>query len=85
MPTRWRSVAHRRALSCSSGLPSTVSVPRGSLEAVDAAQQRALAGAALADDRDHLARRDAEVDALEHLVRAVALAQAVMSTMPFQR
>ena len=37
-------------------------------QAVDAAQQRALARAALADDGDHLAARDLQVDALEHLV-----------------
>src|SRR5205823_4620582 len=47
------------------------------LEAVDAAKQRALARAALADDRNHLARLDGEVDALEHLVCAEALAQAL--------
>ena len=34
------------------------------LEQVDAAQERALAAAARADDRQHLAARDAEVDAL---------------------
>jgi hypothetical protein len=44
-------------------------------EAVDAAQQRALARAALADDGDHLAAAHREVDALQHLVRAEALAQ----------
>ena len=43
------------------------------LQAVDAAQQRALAGAALADDGDDLARLDLDVDALEDLVVAEAL------------
>jgi hypothetical protein len=45
------------------------------LQPVDAAQQRALARAALADDGDHLAALHVQVDALEHLVGAVRLAQ----------
>ncbi len=44
------------------------------LEPVDASQQRRLARAALADDGDHLAAVDVEVDALEDLVCAEALA-----------
>ena len=44
------------------------------LEAVHAAQQGRLAGAALADDGDHLGPGDVEIDALEDLVVAVALA-----------
>jgi hypothetical protein len=45
------------------------------LESVDAAKQRALARAALADDDDDLAAGDVEVDPLEHLVDSEALAQ----------
>jgi hypothetical protein len=44
-------------------------------EPVDAAQQRALARAALADDGDDLAGPDLQVDALEHLVGAIGFAQ----------
>src|SRR5581483_2999502 len=47
------------------------------LEQVDAAQQRALAAAAAADDHEHLAGGDAEVDAVEHEVVAEALAHAL--------
>ncbi len=43
------------------------------LHEVDALQQRALAGAAGADDRDHLATRNRQRDPLEHLVAAIAL------------
>ncbi len=45
------------------------------LEQVDAAQERRLAGARSADDRDDLAGHDIEVDALEHLMLAEALAE----------
>src|SRR5882757_9637521 len=47
----------------------------GSLQAVDAAQQRALARAAGAADRDDFAGADGEVDRLQHLERAEALAK----------
>ena len=36
------------------------------LEAGDGAQQRGLAAAGRAEDRDELARRDGEVDAVQH-------------------
>jgi hypothetical protein len=45
------------------------------LQPVDAAQQRALARAALADDGDHFTTLHLQVDALEHLVGAIGLAQ----------
>src|SRR5215208_3139334 len=44
-------------------------------EVVDATQQRRLAGATGADDRDRLAGIDLQVDAFEHLVGAEALMQ----------
>src|SRR5687768_18066656 len=47
-----------------------------SLEHVDAAQQRRFARAGGADDRDRLSLRELAIDALEHLGRAIALAQA---------
>src|SRR6185437_1619604 len=47
------------------------------LEAVDAAQQRRLAGAGGPDQADDLVRVDRQRDALQHLVRAVALADVV--------
>ena len=51
-------------------------VARGRLlEIVDAAQQRRLARAARADDRQLLAPRDVDADALEDLQRAEALVQ----------
>jgi hypothetical protein len=43
------------------------------LQPVDAAQERALAGAGAADDRHHVALGDVERDAFEHLVGAKAL------------
>ena len=43
------------------------------LEQVDAAQERALPASARADDRQHLARGDLEVDPFEDLVVAEAL------------
>jgi hypothetical protein len=46
-----------------------------SLQPVDAAEQRALARAALADDGDHFARGGRQVDALEHFERTEALVQ----------
>ena len=49
------------------------------LQAVDTAQQRALARAALADDGDDLAGLHIQVDALEHLVRAIGFAQALQA------
>src|SRR6266404_6158969 len=48
----------------------------GSLQAVDAAQQRALAGAAGAADRDDLARLDVQVYRLQHREYAEALGEA---------
>jgi hypothetical protein len=45
------------------------------LEQVDAAQERALAGARAADHRDHVAVAGAERHALEHLERAETLVQ----------
>ena len=46
------------------------------LEARDQAQQRALAAAAAADDRDELAGGNMQVDAAQHLVVAEGFAQA---------
>src|SRR6516164_1410865 len=48
----------------------------GSLESVDAAQQRALTGSARAAHREHLAGRDGEADVLEHPQRTEALVEA---------
>src|SRR5262249_4373199 len=48
----------------------------GRLEQVDAAQQRALARAARAEDADHLASGDVEVDAAQDLEVAEALVDA---------
>ena len=45
------------------------------LEQVDAAQQRRLARAAGADDRDDIALVEVEIDALEHLGRTELLGQ----------
>src|SRR5205807_292695 len=45
-------------------------------QAVDAAQERALAAAGRADDGRHLAATDAERDAVQHSQRAVLLHQA---------
>ena len=42
-------------------------------QAVDAAQQRAFARPAAADNRDHFAHIDIQIDALEHVVIAVVL------------
>jgi hypothetical protein len=39
-------------------------------EAADDVEERRLAAAGVADDRDELAVRDVEVDAAEHLLRA---------------
>src|SRR5262249_8131279 len=49
----------------------------GPLEADDLAEQDRFALAALADDRQQLARSHREVDAREHLLRAVALADTL--------
>ena len=49
----------------------------GRLEQVDAAQQRALAGAARAEDADDFAFGDVEVDAFEDLELAEALVDAL--------
>src|SRR5207237_6190966 len=46
------------------------------LQAGDEAQQRALAAAALAHDRDELAGGDVQVDAAQHFIVAVGFAQA---------
>ena len=47
----------------------------GHLEPVEAAQHRRLARPGRADQRDHLAAADAQVDALQHLVVPERLAQ----------
>lgn len=47
------------------------------LEAVDAAQRRALAGARATDQHQHLAALDCEADAVQHLERAEALMDLV--------
>ncbi len=49
----------------------------GGFEKVDATQKRALARTAGADQADYIARLGLERDALEHLVVAVALVQAI--------
>ena len=50
---------------------------RGVLEEVQAAQEGALAGAGRPDEHDYLALVDLEVDALEHVVPAEVLLQAL--------
>jgi hypothetical protein len=45
------------------------------LQAVEGAQEGALARAAATDDGDHFAFLDGQVDALEHVVVAVILVQ----------
>ena len=49
--------------------------PRGRLQTREQAQQRALAAAAAADDRHEVARRDLEIDTLQHRTRAEILGQ----------
>ena len=67
------SSAQRRA-----GAPSSAQrAGAGAFQPGHQAQQRALAAAAAADDGDELARRDVQVDAAQHLARAVALGEAV--------
>ena len=51
---------------------SRIAPADGLLEARDGAQQRGLAAAGRAEDRDELARRDGKVDAMQHRRRAVA-------------
>src|ERR1700756_1485050 len=46
------------------------------LQMVDAAEQRALAGAGGAEQRDHLADPHRHLDAIEHDLLVIALAQA---------
>ena len=48
----------------------------GAVDAGDGLHQRRLAGAVVADQADHLAGRDGEVDAVQHVDRAKALADA---------
>ncbi|MNL62725.1 hypothetical protein D3C87_1867740 [compost metagenome] len=55
------------------------------LEAVDAAQQRALARAARTDDRQHLTRHHLKVDTVEHRMVAVVFAQLVQLDEGFSR
>jgi hypothetical protein len=50
---------------------------RRGLEHVDAAQEGRLPGPGRTDDADHLAVRDVEVDALEHLVVAEVLVEVL--------
>src|SRR5207248_1382067 len=47
---------------------------RGSLERAEHVEERALARATRADDRDHLAARDGEVHTVEHAQRAAVAA-----------
>ncbi|MCY1311853.1 hypothetical protein D9M70_622140 [compost metagenome] len=47
------------------------------LQVIDRSQQRGLAGAARADDRDNLPSGNGEVDALQDLQRAVVFAGAL--------
>src|SRR6266852_6254285 len=57
------------SITFSAAVPEAVGLDRAGLvglEAVDAAQQRALARARAADDRDHVAARDLDRDAFEH-------------------
>lgn len=49
----------------------------GAFQAVEAAQQGALAAAAGAEDDDHLARRHAQVDVAQHLLRAEELVETL--------
>jgi hypothetical protein len=59
-------------------LPLDANLPLARIdETVDRAQQRRLAAAAGADDRDDLALADLEVDVLEHAQRAELLRDAV--------
>ncbi|MNC72923.1 hypothetical protein D3C75_1240430 [compost metagenome] len=53
----------------------------GLLQAVEAAQQRAFATTAGAEDDHHLAGRHLEVDVLEHLV----LAKELVETLEFDQ
>ena len=46
----------------------------GAVDAGDGLHQRRLAGAVVADQADHLAGRDLEIDAVQHVDRAEALA-----------
>jgi len=45
------------------------------LQMVDATQKRALAGSAWSEQRDHLADPHGQIEAVEHGLRAVILAQ----------
>ena len=49
----------------------------GAVDAGDGLHQRRLAGAIVADEADHFARLDREVDAMQHVDRAKTLADAV--------
>ena len=79
----WKTIPTRcRTLATSAPLPRDllafeVDAPLlDRLEEVHAAQQRALAAPARADDHEHLAVRDAQVDPVEDEVVAEALADA---------
>ena len=66
MPTCWRSLRRfgRGIVDLHAVDDDAPALDR--LEPVDAAQQRALARAGAADDRDDLARLDLERDVVEH-------------------
>ena len=79
MPTRRRSsrrvlpASCRAAPGCEAELIDLDFAGVEGVEAVDAAQQRALAAAGGADDRGHLAAADGERDAVEDAQGAVVL------------
>ena len=74
MPTFWRSLLRSVLLAWTSvpSIDDPALVDR--LEAVDAGEQRRLARAGAADDGDHLALVDGQVDALQDLQRAEGFA-----------
>ena len=76
--------AHFQAQGAQVGLPGMQALAVylhyplvNAFQAVDGAQQGALAGAAAADDGHHLALADLQVDALEHVVGAEMLVKRI--------
>ena len=53
-------------------------------KAADQIDQRAFAGAGGADQADHLAGLDLQIDAVNHLARAVFEADAAQFDLPFE-
>ena len=78
--TPWRACSARRAASLElvEVLAQHLDAPAlGALQAEDGAQQHRLAGPRAADDAEHLAAPDLEVDAVVDHLRAEAGAQAL--------